>query len=193
MANRASSKLDNLHYFVVLARCRSFTVTARQLRVTPSAVSQTISLLERSLNVRLFQRSTRQVRITAEGQRLFDSLNGVFEDFRAGTRAGRGSELSLGSAPRPRAHDRHRARADPLSHAHHGAPPHGVLTREGSDGHPSARRGPSAQARAREHHQPAPQYNAITPIFHEQTPSALDIGQEPQRAQAHYQCRRTRI
>jgi DNA-binding transcriptional LysR family regulator len=58
--------------FTRAAELGSFAAAARELGVSPVAVSQSISRLEASLGVRLFARSTRALRLTAEGQAFLD-------------------------------------------------------------------------------------------------------------------------
>lgn len=58
--------------FVQAARAESFSAAARALGVSPGAVSQNIKALEDRLEARLFARTTRQVKLTAEGQRFLD-------------------------------------------------------------------------------------------------------------------------
>jgi DNA-binding transcriptional LysR family regulator len=48
----------------------SFSAAARQLGVTPAAVSKQVAALEKSLGVRLVQRSTRRLALTEAGVRL---------------------------------------------------------------------------------------------------------------------------
>ncbi len=71
---RESMKLDALAAFVEVARERSFAKAAKALHVTPSAVSHRIADLESQLTVSLFVRTTRSVRLTAQGREL---LSGV--------------------------------------------------------------------------------------------------------------------
>lgn len=56
----------------VLPRCRagSFTKAAEQLRLTKDRVSIVVQALETELGARLLQRTTRSVRLTAEGERF---------------------------------------------------------------------------------------------------------------------------
>lgn len=56
--------------FIQAARRESFSGAARALRVSPGAVSQNIKSLEDQLQTRLFTRTTRQVKLTPEGQRF---------------------------------------------------------------------------------------------------------------------------
>ena len=58
--------------FVRAVECHGFTAAARDLGVTPSAVSKLVTRLERRLGVRLLQRSTRRLALTAEGEIYFE-------------------------------------------------------------------------------------------------------------------------
>ena len=64
--------LSGLAIFIQAAEHRSFTAAARRLLISPSAVGKAISRLEDRLGVRLFHRSTRSVRLTAEGTLLLE-------------------------------------------------------------------------------------------------------------------------
>lgn len=63
-----SSLLQLLPFFEAVARLGSFTQAANQLGVTPPAVSQNIQALETRLGVRLFNRTSRSVRLSDEGK-----------------------------------------------------------------------------------------------------------------------------
>jgi DNA-binding transcriptional LysR family regulator len=58
--------------FVRAVECHGFTAAARDMGVTPSAVSKLVTRLERRLGVRLLQRSTRRLALTAEGEIYFE-------------------------------------------------------------------------------------------------------------------------
>ena len=77
--------LTGLTALLSVAEKRSFTATAAELRVTPSAVSQTIRALEDRVGVRLLQRTTRSVGLTEAGARFIARLKpamaGVYEAF----------------------------------------------------------------------------------------------------------------
>jgi LysR family glycine cleavage system transcriptional activator len=75
--------LATLRAFEAAARHLSFKRAAQELAVTPTAVSHQIRLLEASLGVRLFERRTRQVALTAEGQGLYPVLRDGFDTFAA--------------------------------------------------------------------------------------------------------------
>src|SRR6201989_1202197 len=79
--------LSGLTELLAVAEKRSFTAAAAELRVTPSAVSQTIRELEERVGVRLLQRTTRSVGLTEAGARfiarLKPAMEGVHEAFEA--------------------------------------------------------------------------------------------------------------
>jgi DNA-binding transcriptional LysR family regulator len=73
----------NLKTFLAVVQCQGFSGAARQLDVVPSVVAKRIAQLEKSLDAKLFERSTRTVRLTTAGQRLHaraGSLVGDFDD-----------------------------------------------------------------------------------------------------------------
>jgi DNA-binding transcriptional LysR family regulator len=63
-------ELRELRVFLVLAEELHFGRTAGRLEITPSYVSQTIRTLEARLGGRLFDRTSRRVRLTPLGERL---------------------------------------------------------------------------------------------------------------------------
>lgn len=71
--------LDLLRGFVAVGRRMSITLAARDLFLTQSAVSRQVRALERQLGVRLLVRGHRSLAFTAEGERLFRSADGVFQ------------------------------------------------------------------------------------------------------------------
>src|ERR1700710_2701927 len=77
--------LSGLAALLSVAEKRSFTAAAAELRVTPSAVSQTVRALEERVGVRLLQRTTRSVGLTGAGARfiarLRRAIDGVHEAF----------------------------------------------------------------------------------------------------------------
>ncbi|HYG69837.1 MAG TPA: LysR family transcriptional regulator, partial [Anaeromyxobacteraceae bacterium] len=64
--------LPQLQTFLVAARRKSFSAAARELGVSPAAVSQSIRQLEETLRVVLFMRTTRTVALTDAGRRLLE-------------------------------------------------------------------------------------------------------------------------
>lgn len=73
--------LNNLESFVRSAEAGSFSAAARQLGLSPAAVSKNVARLEASLGVLLFQRSTRRLTLTEAGERFLlevsDGLNSI--------------------------------------------------------------------------------------------------------------------
>lgn len=70
----APSLLPALAWFVHVARHRSFTKAATEMEISRAALSLHLKALEQHLNVRLLHRTTRDMSLTEEGQRLFDAL-----------------------------------------------------------------------------------------------------------------------
>lgn len=71
---------NDLAAFAVVARERSFTRAAAKLRVSPSALSQTVRNLEERLGLRLLTRTTRSVASTEAGERLLRTIAPRFEE-----------------------------------------------------------------------------------------------------------------
>ncbi|MFZ6658887.1 LysR family transcriptional regulator [Undibacterium sp. TJN19] len=71
--------LSDLHVLVQTARCGSLSGAASVLGMTPAAASATLKRLETQLGTRLFERSTRALRITAQGQILLDYAQRAFD------------------------------------------------------------------------------------------------------------------
>jgi DNA-binding transcriptional LysR family regulator len=65
-------QIESLRVFCDLAENHSFTKTAAMHSVTQSAVSQTISTLEREFHALLAERSRKNFRLTREGQLVYD-------------------------------------------------------------------------------------------------------------------------
>jgi DNA-binding transcriptional LysR family regulator len=74
--------LQQLKVFVAVARTRSFTRAAREFGLTQSAVSRCVRDLEEAIDLKLFDRTTRQVELTLAGSgferrigRLLDEID----------------------------------------------------------------------------------------------------------------------
>jgi len=70
--------LPALRAFEAAARLGSFQAAAEAINVSPTAISHHIRGLEAALNVQLFTRAARQVRLTNEGQKLADGTTKAF-------------------------------------------------------------------------------------------------------------------
>jgi DNA-binding transcriptional LysR family regulator len=75
-------RIDNIGDLKVLLRTAhggSLTAAAHALGITPAAASATLKRLEAQLGARLFERSTRAMRLTSQGQVLLDYATRAFE------------------------------------------------------------------------------------------------------------------
>ncbi|MEN5163597.1 LysR family transcriptional regulator [Achromobacter kerstersii] len=68
---------SELQLVVELARAGGMSAAARQLDVTPAAVSKRLAQIEARLGVRLFNRSTRRLSLTAEGEVYLESARRI--------------------------------------------------------------------------------------------------------------------
>jgi LysR family glycine cleavage system transcriptional activator len=73
--------LAGLRAFEAAARQLSFKRAAAELHVTPTAISHQVRQLEEAIGTRLFERRTRQVVLTPEGQVLLPVLSEGFDSF----------------------------------------------------------------------------------------------------------------
>jgi DNA-binding transcriptional LysR family regulator len=75
--------LSNLESFVRSAESASFSEAGRRLALTPAAISRNVAQLERNLGVRLFQRSTRGLKLTEEGERFLNAIAGGLDSIQS--------------------------------------------------------------------------------------------------------------
>ena len=71
--------LSDLRVLVQTARTGSLTRAATVLGITPAAASATLKRIETQLGTRLFERSTRAMRLTQAGQTLLDYTSRAFD------------------------------------------------------------------------------------------------------------------
>lgn len=69
--------------FAETVRHGSFAEAARTLGLSASAVAKSVARLEEDLGVRLFQRTTRQVSLTSEGQALYERVCRIADEIEA--------------------------------------------------------------------------------------------------------------
>lgn len=75
--------MDRLHamqVFVRVAETGGFAEAARQLNMSPPAVTRAIAWVENRLGARLFVRTTRSVKLTEPGQRFLDDCKRILAD-----------------------------------------------------------------------------------------------------------------
>lgn len=74
-----NDRIRELDIFMRVAGENSFSAAARALDVDPSTVSKLIQRIETRLGVRLFQRTSRSLQLTREGERYLEGAQRVLE------------------------------------------------------------------------------------------------------------------
>lgn len=77
----------NLEYYKVfyyVAKEKSLTKAAEALNITQPAVSQSMKMLENSIQAKLFLRNARGIRLTPEGEILYEYIKGGYEQIAHG-------------------------------------------------------------------------------------------------------------
>jgi len=77
--------LQSMRLFARLAELGSFTKAAESLDIGRPQVTRYIQKLETSLGVRLFQRTTRKVALTAEGEQFYERVQDILAGISAAT------------------------------------------------------------------------------------------------------------
>lgn len=72
---------NDLQWFLLVVKHKSFAVTADKLNVSKSVVSKYISRLEKNLGVQLLSRTTRKLNLTEAGQRVYQKALHIDEEF----------------------------------------------------------------------------------------------------------------
>jgi DNA-binding transcriptional LysR family regulator len=75
--------LNALSVFAAVVDAKGFRAAGRELGVSGTAVSQTIRQLEERLGVSLLERTTRSVRLTEAGERLYATVGPALDEVRA--------------------------------------------------------------------------------------------------------------
>ena len=88
--------LDGLVVFAAVAESRNFRVAGERLGVSASAVSQALRKLEERMGVPLVHRTTRSVRLSEAGERLYGAVRPAIEEVQSAVAA----LGELGTAPR---------------------------------------------------------------------------------------------
>lgn len=85
-------ELATLTAFIETAKHGSFSAAARRLGQSPSSVSRAVDRLEQELGIRLFARSTRQLRLTEEGDLFFERTCSALDELESAKRATQGAK-----------------------------------------------------------------------------------------------------
>ena len=76
--------LQQLEYFKIIAETRNFTTASNILSVTQPALSKAISKLEEELDVLLFERECRNIKITKFGEEFFKYVDSALNEIERG-------------------------------------------------------------------------------------------------------------
>ena len=87
-----STQVGSIELFCKAAELGSFSVAAEALGLTPASVSRSIKRLEERLGVRLFSRTTRNVRLTGEGALYWQECRQALEQIAEAERAITGNQ-----------------------------------------------------------------------------------------------------
>lgn len=107
-------QLSNISVLVAIVHSGSFARAAESLSMSASGVSRAVTRLETSIGVRLFDRTTRAVKLTDEGRRLYEEISPLL--------AGISDAISLTSGASSAVTGRLRVNVDPFFARHTLAP-----------------------------------------------------------------------
>jgi DNA-binding transcriptional LysR family regulator len=96
MNDSGVSNLNTVELFCAAAKAHSFTAAATTLGTTPSAISKAVQRLENRLGIKLFQRTTRAVRLTDEGHAYFQTCHQALESIQEVEKALTGHRMPRG-------------------------------------------------------------------------------------------------
>lgn len=84
---REQDRTSRMEAFVRVVNAGSFSAAARAMNLTPSAVSKLVSRIESHFGVRLIDRSTRQFRLTPEGELYYERCQKIVAEIEEAERA----------------------------------------------------------------------------------------------------------
>jgi DNA-binding transcriptional LysR family regulator len=87
-------QLNTIAMFCKAAELGNFTSAAEAMGVTPAAVSRSIGRLEKRLNVKLFARTTRRVKLTDDGRAYFEQCEQALAQLQEAERMVTGNQSS---------------------------------------------------------------------------------------------------
>jgi len=88
-------KLQSIKVFIEVAKRQSFAEAADAMGLSAPAVTRAIASLETDLKVKLFNRTTRLVRLTKSGSRFFHDTKRILEDLEEAESAAAGEYSNL--------------------------------------------------------------------------------------------------
>jgi DNA-binding transcriptional LysR family regulator len=97
MTTNNVNRLAEMEVFIRVVELGGMSAAARERKQGPSAVSKVITRLESRLNVRLIDRSTRQLQLTDEGRIFFSSAVQVLRDVERAEQVGADDSVPSGS------------------------------------------------------------------------------------------------
>jgi DNA-binding transcriptional LysR family regulator len=89
------ASLKSVSSFVATAETGSFTAAGKALGVSGVAVGKNVAKLEAQLATRLFQRTTRKLALTREGEQFLEQCRGPLQELQAAQNAVRSSSKAL--------------------------------------------------------------------------------------------------
>lgn len=96
MARLEVNRSGEMEVFVRVVELGGLSLAARDMRMTPSAVSKLISRLEARLGARLLNRSTRRLQLTPEGCAFYERAARILADMEDAERAAGAGEQPVG-------------------------------------------------------------------------------------------------
>jgi DNA-binding transcriptional LysR family regulator len=97
MARQDINRSGEMEVFARVVNLGGLSAAARDLRMTPSAVSKLVARLEARLGVRLVNRSTRKLQLTPEGAAYYERVVRILDDINTAEH-----EAAIGAIPRGR-------------------------------------------------------------------------------------------
>jgi DNA-binding transcriptional LysR family regulator len=96
MARLEINRSGEMEVFVRVVERGGFSAAARDLRMTPSAVSKLLARLENRLGARLVNRTTRKLQLTPEGSAFYESATRILADMEEAERSASSAEQPAG-------------------------------------------------------------------------------------------------
>jgi len=83
-------QIQLMSVFVAVAEEQGFAAASRRLNMSPPTVTRAIATLEERLSVKLFNRTTRYVKVTDAGMLYLDDVKRILQDIKLANEAARG-------------------------------------------------------------------------------------------------------